>query len=94
MTSTPGCANVLGSVPQQALRSMTSRGFDSAGRRTMSIAPAIAHEIESRQESVRHFVDQEDLGALLIYSLPMANLWGQTGHVGYLSGWANHDRIV
>ncbi len=60
----------------------------------MSIAPAIAHEIESRQESVRHFVDREDLGALLIYSPPMANMWGQTGHVGYLSGWASHDRIV
>ncbi len=60
----------------------------------MSIAPVIAHEIESRQETVRHFVDEEDLGALLVYSPPMANMWGQTGHVGYLSGWASHDRIV
>ena len=39
-------------------------------------------------------MEGEGLGALFVYSPPMEHKWGQTGHVSYLSGWANHDRIV
>ncbi len=53
-----------------------------------------AQEFESRQERVREFLRERDLGALFVYSPPAEHKWGQTAHVAYLSGWANHDRIV
>ena len=53
-----------------------------------------AQEFESRHERVREFLRERDLGALFVYSPPAEHKWGQTAHVAYLSGWANHDRIV
>lgn len=53
-----------------------------------------AAEYESRHERIRAFLKRQDLGALIVYSPPVEHKWGQTGHVSYLSGWANHDRIV
>lgn len=51
-------------------------------------------EFNARYDRVRAFLDDQGLGALFAYSPPMEHKWGQTGHVSYLSGWANHDRIV
>ena len=48
-------------------------------------------ECESRVEKVREFVREHDLGALLVYSGPKAHMWYQTGHVAYLTNWANLD---
>ena len=50
--------------------------------------------LEARHDKVRNFLQEQDLGALFVYSPPMAHSWAQTGHVSYLSGWANRDRIV
>jgi len=56
-----------------------------------SISP---QEFEGRHENVRAFLRDNDLGALFAYSPPIEHKWAQTGHVSYLSGWANHDRII
>jgi Xaa-Pro aminopeptidase len=53
-----------------------------------------AETLEARFEKIRAFLDDRGLGALFAYSPPHEHLWGQTGHVSYLSGWANHDRFV
>ena len=47
-----------------------------------------------RFKKIQEFLKEEDLGALLVYSPPMEHKWGQTGHVSYLSGWADHDRLI
>jgi Xaa-Pro dipeptidase len=60
----------------------------------MPAEPAVHPEIEQRHNKVRAFLEKQNLGALFAYSPPMEHKWGQTGHVSYLSGWANHDRIV
>ena len=51
-------------------------------------------EFQSRYDRVQGFLEDKQLGALLAYSPPREHKWGQTGHVSYLSGWANDDRIV
>ena len=51
-------------------------------------------EIEVRHDKVRAFLADEGLGALLAYSPAHDHWWGNTGHVSYLSGWSNRDRIV
>ena len=51
-------------------------------------------EFDERIAQVQSFCHEEDLGGLLAYSPPKEHKWGQTGHVSYLSGWDNHDRIV
>lgn len=51
-------------------------------------------EFHERIAQVQSFCNEEDLGGLLAYSPPKEHKWGQTGHVSYLSGWDNHDRIV
>ena len=51
-------------------------------------------EFEERYDKVRSFLADHQLGALLVYSPAREHKWGQTGHVSYLSGWANDDRIV
>ena len=51
-------------------------------------------EYEDRYEKIREFLRQQGLGALFVYSPPAEHKWGQTAHVAYLTGWANHDRIV
>ena len=53
-----------------------------------------AAELKARHDRIRAFLDEQCLGALFVYSPPAEHKWGQTGHVSYLSGWANHDRIV
>lgn len=50
-------------------------------------------EFQDRIEKVRHFVLANDLAGLLVYSGPRAHMWYQTGHVGWLTNWANLDRI-
>ena len=50
-------------------------------------------ELVARLDRVRAFLEDQDLGALFAYSLPAEHKWGQTGHVSYLSGWANSDRV-
>lgn len=60
----------------------------------MSIARQIIDDMDNRYGAIRNFANDQDLGALFVYSPPMANMWGQTGHVSYLSNWASHDRIV
>ena len=56
--------------------------------------PIAATEFESRHERVREALRERDLGALFVYSPPVEHKWAQTAHVSYLTGWANHDRIV
>ena len=51
-------------------------------------------EFQSRYDRVQRFLEDKQLGALLAYSPAREHKWGQTGHVSYLSGWANDDRIV
>lgn len=51
-------------------------------------------EYEARIQKVRSFLAEQNLGALFVYSPAKVNQWNQTGHVSYLSGWANHGRIV
>jgi len=63
-------------------------------RREMESLNISADEYEGRFEKVRDFIRQQGLGALFVYSPPAEHKWGQTAHVAYLTGWANHDRIV
>ena len=53
-----------------------------------------AETLEARYEKIRAFLEDQRLGALLVYSPPAQHQWGQVGHVGYLTGWANLDRVV
>ncbi|MBI81830.1 MAG: hypothetical protein CMJ81_01410 [Planctomycetaceae bacterium] len=53
-----------------------------------------AEEFKLRHERVQAFLRENDLGALLAFSPPAEHKWTQTGHVAYLSGWSNYDRIV
>lgn len=50
--------------------------------------------LQSRHQKIRNFLQERDIGALFAYSPPMAHSWAQTGHVSYLAGWGNRDRIV
>ena len=50
-------------------------------------------EFNSRIEKIRKHISSKNLGALLIFSTSRAHIWYQTGHVSYLSGWADRDRI-
>jgi len=60
----------------------------------MSSYDISAETLEARFDKIRDFLEERGLGALFAYSPPHEHKWGQTGHVSYLSGWANHDRIV
>ena len=60
----------------------------------MSSVQMSAEVLETRYKKIRAFLENQDVGALFVYSPPVEYKWGQTGHVSYLSGWANHDRIV
>ena len=53
-----------------------------------------ASEFARRIEQVRRFAHDRGLGAVVAYSAPTIHQWTQSGHVGYLSGWSNLDRIV
>ncbi len=50
--------------------------------------------LEERYTKIRCFLDANGLGALIAYSPPVANMWGQIGHVSYLSGWGDLGRTV
>jgi len=50
-------------------------------------------EFNSRIEKIRKYISSKNLGALLIFSTSRAHIWYQTGHVSYLSGWADRDRV-
>ena len=60
----------------------------------MAVARCTPEEFEQRWTRVQDFLQEQDLGGLLAYSPPEEHKWGQTGHVSYLSGWDNHDRII
>ncbi len=60
----------------------------------MAAGPISEQEFCNRHEKVGAFLQENDLGALFAYSPPIEHKWTQTGHVSYLSGWDNHDRIV
>ena len=60
----------------------------------MSLDQSIAKVYEARHETVRVFLEDQDLGALVVYSQPHEHKWAQTGHVSYLSGWASSDRVA
>ena len=50
--------------------------------------------LRPRWNRIRDWLETEGLGAIFVYSPAAEHKWGQTGHVAYLTGWANHDRIV
>ena len=50
--------------------------------------------LRPRIERIRAWLEAKNLGGLFVYSPAAEHKWGQTGHVAYLTGWANHDRIV
>lgn len=50
--------------------------------------------IQPRIDRIQAWLEQNNLGALFVYSAAAEHKWGQAGHVAYLTGWANHDRIV
>lgn len=50
--------------------------------------------LRPRIERIRAWLETRNLGGLFVYSPAAEHKWGQTGHVAYLTGWANHDRIV
>lgn len=50
--------------------------------------------IRPRIEKIRSWLAARNIGALFVYSPAAEHKWGQTGHVAYLTGWSNHDRIV
>ena len=51
-------------------------------------------QFEQRIEQVRAFVVEQDLSAVLVHSAPKIHQWSQTGHVEYLTNWANLGRII
>ena len=60
----------------------------------MTVERCSPEEFAQRWTRVQAFLRERDLDGLLAYSPPKEHKWGQTGHVSYLSGWDNHDRIV
>ena len=49
--------------------------------------------LQPRLQKIQHWLESNKIGALFVYSPPVEHKWGQTGHVSYLTGWANHDRL-
>ena len=52
------------------------------------------NEFRQRIRKIKLFLEEENLGALLVFSGPACHMWHQTGHVSYLSNWYNFDRIT
>lgn len=50
-------------------------------------------EFLSRIDKIKKYITLQNLGALVVFSTSRAHIWYQTGHVSYLSGWADRDRI-
>jgi len=51
-------------------------------------------EFQGRWTRVQAYLKDEGLAALFAYSQPPEHKWSQIGHVGYLSGFDNYDRLV
>ena len=51
-------------------------------------------EFQGRWARVQAYLKDEGLAALFAYSQPPEHKWSQIGHVGYLSGFDNYDRLV
>src|SRR3972149_7595240 len=63
--------------------------------RATTLEPSIPEsEFRARVEKVREFVRGNSLAALVAYSGPWTHMWYQAGHVGWLTNWANGDRII
>ena len=60
----------------------------------MDYSSVTTETLEARYARIRLFLEERGLGGLFAYSPATEHKWGQTGHVSYLTGWANHDRIV
>lgn len=60
----------------------------------MKISGISTKTYQTRYRKIQQYLEEEGLGALLVYSPPVEHKWGQTGHVSYLSGWADHDRLI
>ena len=50
-------------------------------------------EYQSRIDKIQKHLVSKDLGALVAFSTSRSHIWYQTGHVSYLSNWADCDRI-
>ena len=50
-------------------------------------------EFRGRITKIQDHLASKELGALVAFSSSKAHIWYQTGHVSYLSGWADWDRI-
>ncbi len=63
--------------------------------KNLRTAPAIEPaEYDARHAAVREFLAEHELAALMVYSPQQDSKWVQNGQVGYLSGWANPERLV
>ena len=51
-------------------------------------------ECRERVATLQGWLVEQDMAGLIACSGPRHHIWGQTGHVGYLSNWANLDRSV
>ncbi len=51
-------------------------------------------EFQGRWARVQAYLKDEGLAALFAYSQPAEHKWSQIGHVAYLSGFDNYDRLV
>ena len=51
-------------------------------------------EFEGRWARVQAYLRDEGLAGLFAYSQPAEHKWSQIGHVSYLSGFDNYDRLV
>ncbi|MAE66838.1 MAG: hypothetical protein CMJ18_21480 [Phycisphaeraceae bacterium] len=61
---------------------------------TTAQVPCITEtEFSNRASRMKQFARSQDLGALVVYSTSRSHIWYQTGHVSYISGWADRDRI-
>ena len=60
----------------------------------MQSQPIPPEQFTARRRRIQEFLTERELGALLVYSPAHEHKWGQTGHVAWLAGWGNCDRIV
>ena len=52
-----------------------------------------AEYVGKLRSKIQEHLASKGLGALAVFSTSKAHIWYQTGHVSYLSGWADWDRI-
>lgn len=56
--------------------------------------PIENQEYQNRYTRIQAYLNEHNLAAVLAFSPPIEHKWGNTGHVSYLTGWSNHDRVV